>query len=509
VQHNDNQNLDSNFYFGSGSNFFQQIRNGSVQIAPRSPVGGLWNPNYGTIGPRIGFAYDIFGDGKTSIRGGYGISYERNFGNVTFNVIQNPPAYASVQITPSTTGVAPPVVTTDNLGPFAGSNGTVLLRPSSLRHVNQNINTGQTQFASLALERQLARNTVLAFEYSGAHGIHLYDIAASNPVGGGQFYLGDSFDGTDFTRVNDQYSGINTRGSNGSSHYSALNIRLQTQNLHNAGLSLVTNYTWAHSTDDLSSTFSDSTGGGSNGIGNLGYLNPRDPRLDWGSSDYDIRHRVVVSPIWEIPWFKNGTGWKRQTAGGWTLVGVFTARTGVPFSVFDTTNSLNANAGYGIPRYVPSSPITNHNAGTPAQQTDPNTGLPINQFTILTLPVPNSAPFTTSLGGFPVAVSDFGPFPANMTGRNAFRGPGAWNFDTAITKAFALTERLKLEFRAEGFNIFNHHNFYVNALTLDGASFAGIPLTVTALKGGLGTNNVSGTNHDERRFGQFALRLTF
>jgi hypothetical protein len=509
VQHNDNQNLDSNFYFGSGSNFFQQIRNGSVQIAPRSPVGGLWNPNYGTIGPRIGFAYDIFGDGKTSIRGGYGISYERNFGNVTFNVIQNPPAYASVQITPSTTGVAPPVVTTDNLGPFAGSNGTVLLRPSSLRHVNQNINTGQTQFASLALERQLARNTVLAFEYSGAHGIHLYDIAASNPVGGGQFYLGDSFDGTDFTRVNDQYSGINTRGSNGSSHYSALNIRLQTQNLHNTGLSLVTNYTWAHSTDDLSSTFSDSTGGGSNGIGNLGYLNPRDPRLDWGSSDYDIRHRVVVSPIWEIPWFKNGTGWKRQTAGGWTLVGVFTARTGVPFSVFDTTNSLNANAGYGIPRYVPSSPITNHNAGTPAQQTDPNTGLPINQFTILTLPVPNSAPFTTSLGGFPVAVSDFGPFPANMTGRNAFRGPGAWNFDTAITKAFALTERLKLEFRAEGFNIFNHHNFYVNALTLDGASFAGTPLTVTALKGGLGTNNVSGTNHDERRFGQFALRLTF
>src|SRR6266567_30559 len=68
----------------------------------------------------------------------------------------------------------------------------------------------------------------------------------------------------------------------------------------------------------------------------------------------------------------------------------------------------------------------------------------------------------------------------------------------------ASADRLKLEFRAEGFNIFNHHNFYVNALTLDGASFAGTPLTVTALKGGLGTNNVSGTNHDERRFGQFA-----
>jgi len=505
VQHNNNQSLDSNFYFGSGSNIFEQVRNGSVQVAPQSPVGGLWNPNYGTIGPRIGFAYDIFGDGKTSIRGGYGISYERNFGNVTFNVIQNPPNYASVQITATTPGVTPPVVTTDNLGPFAGSGGSVLLSPSSLRHVDQNIGTAQTQFASLALERQLARNTVLALEYAGAHGIHLYDISAFNPLGGGQAYLGDPLTfacGTSgtapcYTRVNDQYTGINTRGSNGSSHYSALNIHFQTQNLHNSGLSVTANYTWAHSTDDLSSTFSDSTQGASAGIGNLGYLNPRDPRLDWGSSDFDIRHRLTVSPIYELPFFKSGKGVTRQVLGGWTLVGVFTARTGTPFSVFDTTNSLNAGAGYGIPRYVPLTPITGLSAGTP-QNVGPN------QYTILTLPAANEAVFNPTLG-----ISDFGPYPANMTGRNMFRGPGAWNFDAAITKSFALTERLKLEFRAEGFDVFNHHNFYVLQTNLDAANFAGIPITVSALKGGLGTNNVSGTNHDERRFGQFALRLTF
>jgi hypothetical protein len=497
VQHNDNQNLDSNFYFGSGSSFFEQIRNGSVQIAPQSPVGALWNPNFGTIGPRVGFAYDIFGDGKTSIRGGYGISYERNFGNVTFNVIQNPPNYASVQITSTTPGVPPPVVTTDNLGPFAGSTGTVLLRPSSLRHVNQDIRTAQTQFVSLALERQIARNTVLALEYAGAHGIHLYDIAASNPQGGGQAYLGDPFDGVHFTRVNNQFTGINTRGSNGSSHYSALNIRLQTQNLHNSGLSLTANYTWSHSTDDLSSTFSDSTQGASAGIGNLGYLNPRDPRLDWGSSDYDIRHRLTVSPIYELPFFKNGRGITRQALGGWTLVGIFTTRTGTPFSVFDTTNSLNAGAGFGIPRYVPLTPLTSLNAHTP-QNVGPN------QYTILTLPGANETPFDPTLG-----ISDFGPYPGNMTGRNMFRGPGAWNFDAAITKSFALTERLKLEFRAEGFDVFNHHNFYTLQTNLDAANFPGAPITVSALKGGLGINNVTGTNHDERRFGQFALRLTF
>jgi carboxypeptidase family protein len=510
VQHNDNQNLDSNFYFGSGSNIFEQIRNGSVQLAPQSPVHGLWNPNFGTIGPRIGFAYDIFGDGKTSIRGGWGISYERNFGNVTFNVIQNPPNYASVQIVAGTPGEPAPVVTNDNLGPFAGSSGSVPLSPSSLRHVDQNIATAQTQFVSLALERQLARNTVFAIEYAGAHSIHLYDISAFNPLGGGQAYLndplvstvacGDPTTGTPgpcYTRVNDQYTGINTRGSNGSSHYSALNLRLQTQNLHNSGLSLTANYTWAHSTDDLSSTFSDSTQGASAGIGNLGYLDPRDPRLDWGSSDYDIRHRLTVAPIYEIPFFKSGRGFARQALGGWTLVGLFTVRTGTPFSVFDTTNSLNAGAGYGVPRYVPATAITSFSTHTP-QNVGPN------QYTVLSLPAANETVFNPTLG-----ISDFGPYPGNMTGRNMFRGPGAWNFDAAITKSFAITERFKLEFRAEGFDVFNHHNFYVLQTNLDAANFAGAPITVTALKGGLGINNVTGTNHDERRFGQFALRLTF
>jgi hypothetical protein len=74
--------------------------------------------------------------------------------------------------------------------------------------------------------------------------------------------------------------------------------------------------------------------------------------------------------------------------------------------------------------------------------------------------------------------------------------------------SFSLTERFKLEFRAEGFDVLNHHNFYVNSGALDAANFIG-PIKVAALKGGLGINNVTGTNHDERRFGQFALRLTF
>jgi hypothetical protein len=95
-----------------------------------------------------------------------------------------------------------------------------------------------------------------------------------------------------------------------------------------------------------------------------------------------------------------------------------------------------------------------------------------------------------------------------MTTRNGFRGPGAWDFDLAVSKAFKLTERLGLEFRAEGFNLFNHHDMFVNGFAEDAAAFAGGPVLVEGKKGGLGSL-ATGGEHDERRFGQFALRLTF
>jgi Carboxypeptidase regulatory-like domain/TonB dependent receptor-like, beta-barrel len=500
VQHNANPKLDSNFYYGTGTNFFDQVRNGSIQIAPDSPIGELWKPSYGTLAPRVGFAYDVFGNGKTSVRGGYGISYERNFGNVTFNIIQNPPNNATLN-------VSNVPITVDNLGPLAGSSGTVLLPPVSPRNVAQNIQTAQTQFWGLAIDHQLGHRGIFAIEYNGAHGIHLYDIKNINELGGGQVYLGDPqsfFDASNnplscnpncLTRPNQAFTSINNRGSGGFSHYNGLNIRYQTQDLWRTGLSIVSNYTYAHALDNISSTFSESSSS-SNGVGNLGYLDPRDPGLDYGNADFDIRHRLVVSAIWNEPFLKGSTGWERQVAAGWTFVPIFTARTGVPFTIADSTNTLNGLTGpYGIVRYTPSTPITNFSTGA-------ITGGTNNNFNILTLPAANS--FTGLLG-----VSDFGPYPANMTARNAFRGPGAWNMDISLAKSFPITERIKLEFRAEGFNIFNHHDLFVNGFTAD-VALQGTPtgVVVQGKKGGLATLANNG-NHDERRFGQFALRLSF
>jgi carboxypeptidase family protein len=513
VQHNNHPSLDSNFYFGSGSSFEEQVRNGGVFTANQSPIGQFWAPDWGTVGPRVGFAYDIFGDGKSSLRGGFGISYERNFGNVTYNASFNPPASAVLSsVCPPSSATCTTLVTNADLGPLGLPGPPSFLPPSELRMPNPRINTAQTQFWSLALQREVARNTLLELSYSGAHGVHLYDLENINQLGAGQLYLGDPLV-TDpacsstnlvsgasecLTRPNNQYSNINMRGSLGASKYDALNVKFQTQDLHNTGLTLVTNYTWSHSLDDLSSTFSDTLQGGSNGIGSLGYTDPFNPGLDWGSSDFDIRNRVVVSPIWALPWFKGGSGVEREALGGWTIAGIFTARTGVPFSVYDFSYVENF---YTIPRLIPATPVTNFHTGTPQL-------LGSNLYGVMTLPVPAPiGPLNPTLG-----ISDLGPFPSDMTRRNAFRGPGAWNTDLAVSKNFKLTERFGLEFRAEGFDVFNHHNLYVNpsnlAYNLPAPGAAYTPLVVTAEKGGLG-NVAIGGNHDERRFGQFSLRLSF
>ncbi len=498
VQHNKHDSLDSNFYFGStgcpsispgcpGYAAVDRVANGFASVAGSSPVGSLWKPQYHNFAPRVGFAWDVFGNGKTSLRGGYGISYERNFGNVTFNVIQNPPNYAVVQTAAS--------ISASNLGPFSGL-GSFALPPLSMRHVQQDIPTAYNQFWSLTAERELAKNTLLSVGYSGSKGTHLYDIASYNRQFFGCMYIGPPYSCDGSTRDNLQYGGINTRGANGFSSYHALLVGVRTSNFRGWGLTLNANYTYSHNIDNLSTTFSESSTNF-----NLGYLDPFNPALDKGSAETDVRHRFVFSGIWDVPVGKNAHGVIKQLIQGWELAPIFTARTGLPFSIWDCAN------GFAIcNRTVFNSAPPNSVTGNPGAMVGPNV------YNLMTLPA------ATAYADPVLGLSDFGacnavpgvsattifpcPYPANMSHRNAFVGPNNWSFNLGLYKNFKLTERTTLQFRNEWYNVFNHHNFYVNG---GSAEDDGLPggATITGYKGGPGGPT------DERRFVQFAIKVIF
>ena len=500
VQHNANPNLDSNFYLGTG-NIYQQVRTGTVQIANQSPVGGLWAQDKNNFAPRVGFAWDVFGDGSTSIRGGYGLGYERNFGNVTFNVIQNPPNYAVVSLV---TGSDLPVIPiyTDNAGPLSGE-GTKPLPATSLRAVKQNLQTAYTQFWSAAIDRQVMRNSVLSFEYAGSKGSGLYDIANLNAPGYGSAFMGDA---RAANRINYQYSNINYRGGEGFSDYNGLNVKFSTSNLFNKGLQLVANYTWSHSTDNLSSTFSD----GYSSFYGLGYLNPYAPGLDKGNSDYDTNQRFVISGVWDLPWMKNASNaFARQALGGWSLSPVINIHSGYPFSIYDCTN-LTGSSGYTCPRYIPGVPIPGSGQANASTAVGPDlfnylplpldaTGVPVGNGNVLAVPV------CSGLYGVGCVYSQNGQ---SIPPRNGFHSPGYWNFDFVTMKNFKLTERFTLQFRGEFYNIFNHSNQYIQASNLDIESGTGVT-AIQSVKGSPSAGSFNSTLLDERRNIQFALKLLF
>src|SRR5262249_4571868 len=191
------------------------------------------------------------------------------FGNVTFNVIQNPPNYAVVALIAGVDIPSLPV-TLSNAGPLAGTSGTKILPPTSLRAIDPNIDTAYAQFWSASIQRQLTTNTIASIEYSGSAGGNLYDIAGINRAGNGPVYLGSTTinpaTGLPSTRLNGQFTAINFRGSSGRSRYDGVTASIDSSGWRNYGLRFTARYTYSVARDNLSSTFSES----SNNF-NLGY----------------------------------------------------------------------------------------------------------------------------------------------------------------------------------------------------------------------------------------------
>jgi outer membrane receptor protein involved in Fe transport len=452
---------DSNFYYGdpnasvntsSPAELIKAISTGRVLPTNESPIGALWKSDWNNFGPRLGFAWDVTGDGKTSIRGGYGISYERNFGNVTFNVLFNPPEYLVTQINVPADLPSLPIFT-DNQGPFGGIAGVTKTIPAgSLRHVDQNIETAYAHFYGGSLQRELMPNLIANFEYSGSSGRKLYDLADPNKIGAPLAFLGQ---GTRFDRPINQYAAFNTRGNRGRSQYHSVSLGLDSRRIGATGLQFSAKYTLGDAKDNLSSTFSDS---GNNF--NLGYLDAFDPMLDWGYAGFDVRHRLAVSGIWVLPFGRGASGLTKALVADWQLNWIFTARTGFPFTVFDCTNAefavcMRAEDPAGIDKNAIDGPATD----SP------------NEFTLrdLTPIMGKAGSYVHPLTGN----SEFGPWPADMTARDAFRGPGVWNVDFSLIKRVRFGTQA-VQFRVEAFNLFNHANMYVQSGNADVSSFDSI-----------------------------------
>jgi hypothetical protein len=335
---------------------------------------------------------------------------------------------------------------TDNQGPFGGIAGVTKTIPGgSMRHVDQNMDTAYSHFYSLSFQREIFANTVASIEYTGSSGRKLYDLADINKPGALLVYEGT---GGVFQRPNTQYTAFNTRGNRGRSQYHGVTFGVESRKLGSTGLSFLAKYTFSNAKDNLSSTFSDS-----NANYNIGYLDAFDPMLDYGYSEFDIRHRLVFSGIWELPFARGSTGVTRALAQGWQFNWIFTTRTGYPFTLWDSTSGY-----YYTPRAIDPNGIDKN------ATTGPDAGSP-NLFNLLDL-----APLKPTAGSYvnPITeTADFGPYPSNMTKRDAFRGPGAWYLDLSLSKRFRFGDRYALQLRVEAYNLFNHANMFADAVSAD------------------------------------------
>ncbi len=464
VQHNTDRSKDSNFYLGDGANAFERIRNGRVLPTGESPVGGFYEPDRNNFGPRVGVAWDAFGDGKTSLRAGYGLGYERNFGGATINALINPPNYASITIQAANVGLPFLPIYSENYGPFSGT-GTARLPRATLRYLSEDLHNAYAHNWSASVQRELFGGSLFSVTYAGSKGVDLYSLESINSQFSGPVYLGvapgrDPNNPTDY--IHPIYNSINARRNAGFSNHHSLTVGFDGVDLGGTGLRLTSDYTYGHTIDNLSSTLSES---GNNF--NLGLLDPFDPELDKGNSDFDVRHRFVTSGIWNAPFGRDAGGWRERLLGGWEVAYILEARTGGPFSIFDSTNSY-----FMIMRMLQAGPLARSGERELRPVENPDIG---NQYVYIDLTEerasrgsyynPAATAAASRLFGEFTPVSDFGPFPTNMTARNAFRRPGFWNLDLGLYKNVSLTERASLQLRVELYNALNHANLDISENT--------------------------------------------
>jgi len=483
---------------------------GLIQVGKQ--ISHLYNPDHKNFGPRMGFAWDIGGNGRTVLRGGGGLTYEtvnwQSF--IAFNNAFGPgsvPTGAPIDASNNTSGgtittgnttlkyfLSPTPVSWDpSAGPLYGAPTINCFNsPCPIMTVARNLTTPYVWTWTLNLQHALTSNMSVEVAYVGNHGTSLTGIRDINqpPVGSGWPAANIAACNLPANLVNGQYDTANNPACQVApevgpfaakfpylanifqmanvyrSNYNGLQVTLNSRNFH--GLSMVAGYTYSHSLDDVGANWDFGYG---SGLPQDSYHLGR----EYANSDFDIRHRFTLSLTYAVP----GRKGHAQALEGWEINTIATLESPQYWGPIDLGTDA---AGTGpLPVSPPAnSPIRWSFHGKPSDFKPTTTGIPFfpgNNSP--SAPTDNAACNAQALavdGGSPGASTEslafFGcyaqgnsimiPPPlgqfGNM-GRNIFPDRGFRNLDFSIAKNWHFGERLRAQFRAEFFNIFNHPNF--------------------------------------------------
>ncbi|MCH7978256.1 MAG: carboxypeptidase regulatory-like domain-containing protein [Acidobacteria bacterium] len=427
------------------------------------------NPTLDAFAPRVGFAWDPFGDGKTSVRGGTGIFFE-------------PMVYWVYRMAIGTTF---PMVLE---GELRNRRGVVIDFPDAfttqsdifagnprLEMIDPNPNHPYVSKYSLEIQRQLRPTLLAKVGYSGSRGVHLPVTANSNStrprIEDGRLFFDD-----DAPLTNPNFGRVRFRWFGGSSFYHS--FRTEIEKRFSGGLQFQGAYTYSKNIDD-----------GTSVTGSTDFANDTNPRhysfLDRGLSALDVRHSLTFNFGAELPG-ANLTGVARHLLGGWRLNALTRIRSGPPFSAQTGFDRANTGEGARFPDLAPgasNNPTSGTTAGCAGVDAGRELGTPDLYF--------DPCAFALQPEGF-----------LGNLGRNTMIAPGVATVDFSLAKTFplsAITEDARIEFRGEFFNLFNRPNF-------------GLPIDDVFGRRSLRPDSDAGaiteTNGSARQI-QFALRLTF